>query len=122
MWNATLSGAQVAPRPRGTLQTAVPAPQLKLGLAGLAKLLGILLEKVLAPDEPIPDHARSHVAGYHQFDFAVTDPIAVGPALVIDLLNLNSGAQRHRAGGECAEEPNRLDVYHNLVISRPVWV
>src|ERR1019366_4587461 len=100
-----------------SLPNAVPAAQLKLTLAGLAKLLGILLEQVLAPDEPEPDDARSHVARYHQFDFAVTDPIAVGPALVIDLLNLDSGAQRHGTCGECAEEPNRLDGFHTCHVA-----
>src|ERR1017187_8836889 len=75
------------------------------GLAGFAELLGILLEEVLAPDESEPNHARSPVARYHQLDLAITDPIAVGPALVVDFLNLNSGAQRHRAGDECADEP-----------------
>src|ERR1039458_9435033 len=93
----------------GSLPNAVPAAQLKLALAGLAKLLGILLEQVLAPDEPEPDDG--------QFDVAVTDPIAVGPALVIDLLNLDSGAQRHGTGGECAEEPNRLDGFHTCHVA-----
>ena len=110
-----------------SLPNAVSAPQLKLAFAGFAELLGILLEKVLAPDESEPYHARSHVARYHQLDLAVTDSIAVGPALVVDLLNLDSSAQRHRAGDERAEQPDRtkpakramgraygLDVHHGV--------
>src|SRR5258706_14449127 len=87
----SLHGHVVRPiRPRHRLRS-VPQAMASIGAplvsAGFSNLRGIFEELVLAPDEPIADHARAHVCGHDDFDCSVTDAIAVRPALVSGLLD-----------------------------------
>ncbi len=63
-----------------------------LFFSGATKLIGKLLEKILAAHESEAHHSRAYITGDDELDFAVAYAIGIAPPLILDLLNLDIGA------------------------------
>jgi hypothetical protein len=75
-----------------------------------AELVCVFLEEVLTAHEAKPDHSRSNIACHHKFYFAVTDAVAVVPALVFNLFYFHFAVgSRH---GEHTKEQYKDPLWH----------
>ena len=79
----------------GSGPDAVSAARHPGRLAGFAQGLREFLEEVLAAHKCIAHDARANNAGNDQLDFSIGNAVAVRPALVAGLLDLDGGCGAH---------------------------
>jgi hypothetical protein len=63
------------------------SPHHEFLFAAFAKLLGEFFEQILTAYESIANDSGPHITRHNHFHFAVADPVAVLPALVLDVFH-----------------------------------